>query len=135
MYNDDVENYLKPRFERRLEVSAEAYKKLSAFGNNPAVAGFSLSYNGVNNSCIDFTWAALKHASLYTKNMLGISLKNTDGALKPLENIRWIQWIKAPFPNSALNREIWNDMPSRSPLQWFLSDNGRPTVGETRRNA
>ena len=111
-----------------MEISKEQYDKLQEFGRDPAKHNFDMKYDGASNSCIDFTWNALNHAGLHRESVLGKD-KNYEGALKPLDNIRDIKSIDAPFPKSELNTEQNNKMPERSPLQWLLSEQeqGGPT--------
>lgn len=128
VYETDVKDYQDPRYSRTMEISKEQYDKLQEFGKNPAKHGFDMQYGGATNSCIDFTWGALNHAGLHRDTLLGKD-KNYEGALKPLDNIRDIKSIDAPFPKSELNTEQQNKMPERTPLQWLISEQeqGRPT--------
>lgn len=128
VYETDVKDYKDPRYSRTMEISKEQYDKLQEFGKAPAKHGFDMEYAGASNSCIDFTWGALNHAGLHRESVLGKD-KNYEGALKPLDNIRDIKSIEAPFPKSELNKEQNNKMPERSPLQWLLSEQeqGGPT--------
>lgn len=121
VYDKDVEDYKDPRYSRTMEISKEQYDKLQAFGKEPGKYGFDMKYGGAANSCIDFTWGALNHAGLHRNTVLGKD-KDYEGALKPLDNIRDIKSIQAPFPDSELNKEQQNKMPERSPLQWLISD-------------
>lgn len=128
VYHDDVADYKDPRYSRTMEISKEQYDKLQEFGKDPAKHGFDMQYGGATNSCIDFTWGALNHAGLHRDTVLGKD-KNYEGALKPLDNIRDIKSIDAPFPKSELNTEQNNKMPERTPLQWLISEQeqGGPT--------
>lgn len=121
VYDKDNKDYKDPRYSRTMEISKEQYDKLQEFGKDPAKHNFDMKYDGASNSCIDFTWNALNHAGLHRESVLGKD-KNYEGALKPLDNIRDIKSIEAPFPKSELNTEQNNKMPERSPLQWLLSE-------------
>lgn len=130
VYYDNVEDYKDPRYSRTMEISKEQYDKLQEFGKDPAKHGFDMNYDGAANSCIDFTWGALNHAGLHRDTVLGKD-KDYEGALKPLDNIKDIKSIQAPFPDSPLNKEQQNKMPERTPLQWLISEqpaapNGSP---------
>ncbi|KAF1707472.1 XVIPCD domain-containing protein [Pseudoxanthomonas sacheonensis] len=128
VYDTDVKDYKDPRYSRTMEISKEQYDKLQEFGKAPAKHGFDMEYGGASNSCIDFTWSALNHAGLHRDTVFGKD-KNYEGALKPLDNIRDIKSIDAPFPKSELNTEQNNKMPERTPLQWLISEQeqGGPT--------
>lgn len=122
----DVDHYQSPYYARTIEISKEQYEKLNSYGNAPAEHKFDMHYNGASNSCIDFTWSALNHAGLHRRNVFGHESREYEGSLKPLDNKRDIEGIAPPFPNSPLNRETHNKMPSRTLLQWYLSENGEP---------
>lgn len=121
VYDKDNKDYKDPRYSRTMEISKEQYDKLQEFGKDPAKHNFDMKYDGVANSCIDFTWGALNHARLHRDTLLGKD-KDFEGTLKPLDNIRDIKSIDAPFPKSELNKEQQNKMPERTPLQWLISD-------------
>lgn len=117
---DDIE-YHKPYYIRTMEITKEQYDKLNEYGRlakektNP---DFDMKYNGLSNSCVDFTWKALNNAGI----------QHADGAKfegdsKPANNIDNIKNITAPFPNSELNKEENNDKPSRTLMQKILSEN------------
>ena len=118
---DDRENYRNPYYSRTIEITQAQYNKLREFGQAPDEHGFDMKYHGASNSCIDFTWGALNHADLHRDRLFGKD-KNYEGALKPLDNVRDIKSIDAPFPKSELNKEQQNKMPERTPLQWLISD-------------
>ncbi len=128
VYETDVKDYKDPYYSRTMEVTKEQYDKLQEFGKAPAKHGFDMEYGWASNSCIDFTWGALNHAGLHRDTLLGKD-KNYEGTLKPLDNIRDIKSIDAPFPKSELNTEQEKKMPERTPLQWLISDQqqGAPT--------
>lgn len=68
----DSTEYLQTVYKARLFISDAQYEKLVAFGQNPSAQGFSLVYNGISNSCIDFTYKAL---SLIAEGGVGIEGK------------------------------------------------------------
>lgn len=117
----DQENYRNPYYSRTIEITQTQYDKLREFGQAPDKHGFDKKYHGATNSCIDFTWGALNHAGLHRDRLFGKD-KGYEGALKPLDNVRDIKNIDAPFPKSELNKEQQNKMPDRTLLQWFISD-------------
>ena len=134
VYDKDNKDYKDPRYSRTMEISKEQYDKLQAFGRDPAKHGFDMQYGGASNSCIDFTWGALNHAGLHRDTLLGKD-KNYEGAVKPLDNIRDIKSIDAPFPKSELNTEQQNKMPERTPLQWLISEQQDGSTGPRRDQA
>jgi len=68
----DNATYYKPRHERTMEITREQYEKLQEFGQNGVNqnwdffkdTNFRRVYSAGDNSCIDFTWFALRHAGL-----------------------------------------------------------------------
>ncbi|AOR62787.1 hypothetical protein [Pectobacterium wasabiae] len=128
-------HYENPYYSRKIEVKKDQYEKLKEFGDtafNKSNKYFNLYYNGATNSCIDFTWQALRHAGLIpTSTSNDFSRYNQkkkktgkfDGDLKVINNIPHIKSIPAPFPNSELNSEEYNEIPNRAIFQKFLSRN------------
>ncbi len=122
VYDSDVREYKDPYYSRTMEISKEQYEKLKDFGNRPQAHGFSTDYDGLRNSCIDFTWGALNHAELHRTNPQSVQEKNFEGGIKPLTNVEYIRSIRAPFPESDLNTEHYNKMPERTLMQRIISD-------------
>ncbi|WP_367344949.1 XVIPCD domain-containing protein [Stenotrophomonas bentonitica] len=118
----DVTNYSNPFYARTMEISREQYDKIIAYGSESQKHGFNQEYNGLSNSCIDFTWGALNHAGLHRQVKSGVD-KAFEGAVRPLENKREIQSIEAPYPHSKLNVEKDHPMPKRTLPQWLISEN------------
>ena len=127
VYYEDVNDYKNPYYSRTIEITKAQYDKLQEFGKDPAKYKFDMEYSGASNSCIDFTWGGLNHAGLHRQSLLGIGDKSHEGALKPLDNVRDIKSIEAPFPKSELNKEQQNELPKRTPLQWLISEQ-QPTT-------
>ena len=123
---DDVQKYEKPFYTRTMEVGKAQYEKLIEFGENPEAHGFNKQYNGASNSCIDFTWGALNHAGLHRTNLVFMQDRDFEGSLKPLSNQQYIRSIRAPYPDSELNKEERNLMPARTLLQRFISGQDLP---------
>lgn len=150
-YDTDTTAYQNPVYSRTLEISSEQYAKLKQFGQ----AGldqdwryFKGDYNGAANSCVDFTWGALKHAdfsihrpqvtvrdgTVVTPEYRGPIETHFEGRLKPGHNKVDIQQIVAPVPGSRLNSEQLNPPPKdRSLMQHLLSENdlGNPQQRDT----
>jgi hypothetical protein len=128
-YDNDVDNYQNPFYERTMEVTAEQYEKLNAFGYNPENYGFSLTYTGTNN-CVDYTWRALRHAGInasttHAKSLGWIRIKY-EGRSVPLHNVDAIKSIPAPLPKSELNQEKTNPLPDIKLWQKLLTENKVP---------
>ncbi|WP_426577131.1 hypothetical protein ACP179_23520 [Xenorhabdus stockiae] len=134
---EDTTHYENPRYSRTMEISEEHYNKLKKYGelaknrNNP---DFNLEYHGATNSCIDFTWKALRSAGLIPEitwndftefNKINKVLKKFDGDLKVDNNIPHIKSIPAPFPDSDLNKQHYNKPPKKTLLQIILTQTDR----------
>lgn len=140
-FDTDTRAYQNPAYSRTLEITPEQYAKLKQFGQAALDQDwryFKGQYNGATNSCVDFTWGALKHAGLeihrpqvsvhdgtvVTPEYRGPIESHFEGRLKPGHNKVDIQQIVAPVPDSPLNSETTNPPPSnRSLLQHLLSEN------------
>ena len=55
-YNFDENN---GDYQRSFEINNDQFKILKDFGAKPSKFGFDMDYNGLKNSCIDFTYKAL----------------------------------------------------------------------------
>ena len=117
VYKNDTSNYLDRAHMRTFEISQAQFNKMQAFGEDPngsrgrrsrndaaGVRGsyFDEKYNGIDNSCIDFTWEGLAQAGLKPK-VFGMSLpgSNYDGAVWPRNNIVPVNMIdgkEIPYP-------------------------------------
>ncbi|NYZ63190.1 hypothetical protein [Luteimonas deserti] len=133
---DEFLAYRNPAYSRTMEISKSQYEALRAFGEAGLKGDeryFDLQYNGATNSCIDFTWGALNHAGLHWERQLPFGRqwqqKNFDGALKPLDNIRELQRIPDPMPDSPHNLEQHHPLPKREWWQRVISDNAAPAEG------
>ncbi|CDH00521.1 hypothetical protein KKJ09_11065 [Xenorhabdus bovienii] len=130
---EDTIHYENPRYSRTLEITEEHYNKLKEYGelaktgSNP---DFNLYYNGGMNSCIDFTWKALRSAGLIPEitwndftefNKINKVFKKFDGDVKVDNNIPHIKSIPAPFPDSELNKQHYNKPPKKTLQQILLT--------------
>ena len=127
---NDLANYQKPRYTRRMEITQAQFEALLSFGRRPEALGFSMYYEHAKNNCVDFVWNALRHAGLvattvYAKTMDWGATRQYEGELKPNDNMDAIRSIKAPFPSSEFNAEQVNPMPKRTLLQRMLSEDER----------
>ena len=149
-YRSDTNAYQNPAYSRTLEITAEQFNKLKQFGEaavDEQWKYFKSDYNGATNSCVDFTWGALKHAgfeihrpqvavhdgTVVTPEYSGTIESHFDGRLKPGHNKADIQQIVSPVPGSPLNSEQTNPPPKdRSLIQHLLSENdASPAQRET----
>jgi len=89
-YRTDSSEYKTTAYSREIEISQAQYDAMQKFGEDPTSAGFSMRYNGLTNSCIDFTWKALEVG--------GLNPSGYEGALWPTHNISAVKNIKAPAP-------------------------------------
>ena len=90
--NNDDTLYQSKVFSRNIEISQEQYDKLKQFGDSKAVnPGI---YNGLSNSCIDFTWKALEEA--------GLNPSGFEGDILPSSNIDDVERINTP----ALGKDL-----------------------------
>ena len=128
----DAESYVQPYYARTIEITQEQYEKIREFGEAPASFGFDPKYDAFSNGCTDFTWGALNHAGLHMQ-VGPIPIERHEGAMKPLNNIPAIESIKAPFPDSDLNKVERNPMPERDWKQFLLSDNDRAMIDQVNR--
>ncbi|GKW18433.1 hypothetical protein PEC302107_01620 [Pectobacterium araliae] len=120
-------HYENPYYSREIEVKKYQYEKLKEFGETAFKKSnkyFSLYYNGAANSCIDFTWQALRHAELIPESIQEKKEADKfDGELKVIHNIPHIKSIPAPFPDSELNVEKYNKIPDRKIWHRLFSKN------------
>ncbi|MDO5609368.1 MAG: hypothetical protein Q4G62_01070 [Pseudomonadota bacterium] len=132
---NEHENYQNPAYTRTLQITRAQYEKLEQFGQagrKGETTYFNLQYQGVNNSCVDFTWGALNHAGLHTVQSRSLFNRNPqpqtgfDGTIKVLENKEPLQRIPAPFPDSKLNQETETPLPERNWLQRRFSQQQYP---------
>lgn len=130
---NEHEAYRDPYYARTLEITAEQYARLHDYGESAVrrdTKAFDLQYDGLRNSCIDFTWKGLEHAGLRRELRIlpgvGIDLPlGYEGQPKVLDNVRDIERLVPPMPGSPLNREQRHPMPDRDLRQWLLTDSAR----------
>ncbi len=118
---DDAKRYVDPYYARTLEITQEQFDKIREFTKTPQQFGFDPKYNAFTNSCTDFAWGALNHAGLHGE-VLGVPIKGFEGVPQPARNTHAIDSIKAPFPDSPLNKVERNPMPERKFWQKLISD-------------
>lgn len=133
--DEDLGDYINPMYSRTIEISKEQYERLKDFGDNPQKYGFDAENWGMfSNSCVDFTWSALNAAGLHATMQLpfdkSVPLKRYDGEIRVPDNVRPVESIQAPFPDSTMNRETRHPRPEANIFQKFFLghiDNGTLT--------
>ncbi|HDF2343219.1 TPA: hypothetical protein PC598_002821 [Morganella morganii] len=133
---EDTIHYENPYYNRTIEITKRQYDNIYEFGfeaeRKKSDKYFDLKYNGATNSCINFTWKALGHAGIKpTLAWNDLSIYNVghklagkfEGDLKVINNIPHVKSIPAPFPDSELNTEKYNEIPSRTFMEWIVSQN------------
>ncbi|MEZ5662416.1 MAG: hypothetical protein R3E94_02665 [Burkholderiaceae bacterium] len=139
----DTDAYHQPGYSRTLEISAEQYQRLKQYGEDgydETWRYFRSDYHGLTNSCIDFTWGALKYAGIERHqpaqtwaNDFGLQEtpahdrsidRGFDGAVKVLSNQHHVQQLVPPMPASELNQERSYPAPPRSLMQRLFSETG-----------
>ena len=84
-HGSDDTYYTVKKYSRTFDITQAQYDAMQRFGRNPSAGGFDTYYNGLSNSCIDFTWKALEKGGLNTSGF--------QGELLPLDNIDRIKKI------------------------------------------
>ena len=149
-YRSDTDAYQHPVYSRTLEITPEQYNMLKQFGEaavDEQWKYFKGGYNGATNSCVDFTWGALKHAdfsihrpevtahdgTVVTPERTGPIEHHFEGQLQPARNRQDIRQLVDPVPGSPLNTERSNPPPDRTLMQRLISENetGSPAQRET----
>ena len=83
VHGPDSSYYQGREYSRTIEITQAQYDSMKNFGENPAASGFSLYYNGLTNSCVDFTWKALEIG--------GLNSSGFQGRIWPTDNIQEIR--------------------------------------------
>ena len=137
IYTTDDEHYIDPPYNYEKEISEAQYESvlqwaLKAQRDSDAGIGRWDEYNGLYNSCVDFTWEAMNQAGLTDSPQNG-----WQGALLPWSN-RW-QVERRLKPDSITNPTILSVVstwfrtaitpPRRDPLAIDLDGDGIETVG------
>ena len=143
MVISDTTAYQNPYDSRTLEITEDQYKKLKEYGDDGLSSKwnhFKGDYQGLTNSCVDFTWGALKHAGLQMNTLRtapsefdttapvtktpGEIPRHFEGAARPGDNKPYIESLEPPIPNSPLNSRRENPVPGhRTWQQRLLSEN------------
>ena len=88
VYKNDSSNYQTRDHSRTIDITQDQYDAMKSFGENPANFGFDMKYNGLTNSCIDFTWKGLEVG--------GLNPSGFDGNLWPTHNNDDVDGIGLP---------------------------------------
>ena len=132
VYDEDSATYKDPYYARTIEITSDQYHRMRDFAADPASHGFDMRYEAARNSCTDYAWGALNHAGIHA-NVGPIPFKGFEGIMQPTKNIPAIESIRAPFPDSELNKVERNPMPERDWKQFLLSDNDRAMMDQVNR--
>ncbi|OSI18216.1 hypothetical protein BWD09_03285 [Neisseria dentiae] len=132
MQEEEHKKYRNPYYARTMEITEQQYTALQNFGRSPENFGFNRhTYNLATNSCIDFTFKALKESGIYKGRPIdyhkeGVKIGTVTvyekAALRVLENIPVLEKMPDQM-NSPLNRTLRGKMPDRTLLQRLLSEN------------
>ena len=127
--DDEFNIYQNPYYKRTMEITKEQYEALKAFGKNPEQYGFNKDwYAAFSNSCVDFTYSALRHAKIYDKKTPG--LINDEGAVKVLDNRKAFDSIPNQIIDSPLNTppdKRTHPMPKQEWYHKLISENEQDT--------
>jgi len=127
--DDEFNIYQNPYYKRTMEITKEQYEALKAFGKNPEQYGFNKDwYAAFSNSCVDFTYSALRHAKIYDKKIFG--LINDEGAVKVLDNRKAFDSIPNQIIDSPLNTppdKRTHPMPKQEWYHKLISENEQDT--------
>ena len=115
-----------------MEITKEQYYALQEYGKYPETIADSFDskwYIATTNSCVDFTYGALRHAKIYDKKIFG--LINDDGAVKVLDNRKAFDSIPNQIIGSPLNTppgKRTHSMPKQNWYhKWIFSENEQDT--------
>lgn len=121
-------------YSQEVELTDAELKRLQDFVNNPSEHGFGEDdYNAAWNSCVDYTWAALREA--------GQNPDDFEGDLFPGNNIDDLQRLPRPGeepPDKAVNdlfERARQFFPRRDPLSFDLDGDGLETTAISPSNA
>ncbi|XWU45337.1 MAG: hypothetical protein HEQ09_09280 [Dolichospermum sp. UKL202] len=70
-HGQDDSYYMSREYSKTINITQAQYDAMKNFGDKPQDSGFSTYYNGLSNSCIDFTWKALEKAGLNPSGFQG----------------------------------------------------------------
>ncbi len=132
VYDEDLSTYKDPYYSRTIEITPDQYHRMQDFAGDPAKHGFDMHYKTARNSCTDYAWGILNHGGLHMQ-LVDSPFKEFEGTMKPTGNIPAIESIKAPFPESELNKVERNPLPKQDWLQFLLSDNDRAMMDQVNR--
>ena len=97
---DDDTIYKTRDFSLTIEITQEQYNSMKSFGENPSAYGFNTFYNGLSNSCIDFTWKAMQ--------LGGLNIINYQGEVWPTWNGVSVSVIVAASQTLYKQNQIWS---------------------------
>lgn len=132
---DDSSHYLVKEYTQDIEITDYQYNTLKDYGTDPNPYGFDTWYNGLSNSCVDFTWKALQ--------LIGLNPNKFEGDLLPVNNIDDLKKLLGPgFGGNTewskeLNERLLEELKkafekaegARSPIVLDLDGDGVETIG------
>ncbi|MEO6676801.1 MAG: calcium-binding protein [Pseudomonas sp.] len=132
---EDSSHYLEKLYTQEVEISDAQYDLLKSYGTDPTTFGFDKQYDGIYNSCVDFTWKALEVA--------GLNPGGFEGDILPGNNIDDLKEILGPgFGGNTewaqeLNDKLIKNLKdafataetTRSPIVLDLDGDGIETIG------
>ncbi|NOS74830.1 MAG: hypothetical protein HOP36_09915 [Methyloglobulus sp.] len=145
VYNNDSEHYLTLDYTKTTAINQQQYDAIKSFADNPYSYGFEHGYDGIINSCIDFTWEAMNHGGL---NPMGFEgnywptwnitaadslidgfLGDIFGAISTLVDGESWQTHISELVDDLFNAAAKFVQPRRDPLTLDLDGDGLETVG------
>ncbi len=127
VYPNDSTNYL-PSDKGKVttltvSISNEQYAELYDFGSYPTEHDFVLLYNGLTNSCVDFTWTALSKIGVtpYTSHQ---------GKLLPVSNVQDLATalhdrfgdVQMEVRGQDITDYAWDRLAATAPAGWLLEN-------------
>lgn len=96
---DDSFNYYGPKVHRiDIEVTDAQRAAILKFAENPKAHGFDMQYQGITNSCVDFSWKALDAA--------GLNPTHTEGQVLPTDNLPQLHKLAQDLKNSPTQQAL-----------------------------
>ena len=111
-YDDNIAYDFNPSngdYQKEFEITDSQFEELKKFGENPFddKYGFDSQYNGLKNSCIDFTWKSLAIAGLIEVDENG---NYFDGDIIPTWNIDNIERLALDGQGADLQKKTLQDL-------------------------
>jgi len=95
-----------------IQLTQDQFNKMKDFGDHPEKYGFDMNYNGVLNSCIDFTWKALE--------VVGLNPNHFQGDILPKDNIDEVENLQKGIVPTVVLPEV---------IVYGVKDSGQTFMG------